>query len=285
MRTLFAATVTLVAALVSGVGASPGAESQAPPGTPSVLTGYRLTAQLRASLFVGWSDTQGDPSAACSSWATHIGTSRVDAHTAPIQGFMQLYRPGTTHVVIRGRRVPVTWAQLTAVGPGSGTAKRTYTHRAGVNWSAACGGARPEPERVPTPDCDPRTFTTKTAAIIATDRAFERTLELGNANPQPSDELQRLAEKSIDFYIAPARELFRTCPSDKVSDAVGRYIRRYITDVGAKVSDGEWGKLRRLRAGQLLQIPYTYGGPCEKHISPRECSFRLELDVWIKRAR
>jgi hypothetical protein len=251
-----------------------------PAGTPNVITGYRLTAQLQASLFVGWSNAHGNPDAACSSWSVHTGTSRVDAHTGPIQGFIQLYRPGTTHVIIRGRRIPVTWAELTAVGRGSGTAKRTYTHQAGVNWTAACGGTRPQPERVPTPDCDPRTFTTKTASILATKRRWNGTLEVGNANAGVSH-----TASSIDFLIAPGRDLFPTCPSStKIDGRTGHYINRYITDLGAPVSAIKWMKLRNLRRGQpAVQISDHYGGRCDTHISPRECSFRLELDVWIKR--
>jgi hypothetical protein len=284
MRAFVVAGLVLSAALAGGAGAGSGAESQVRPGTPTVLTGYRLTAQLQASLFVGWSDTRGDPDAACSSWVTQTGTSRVDAHTAPIRGFLQLHPPGTTHVVIRGRRVPVTWAELSAVGRATGTAKRTYTHTAGVNWSAECVGSRPIPERAPATDCDPRTFTTRTAAIIATDRAFNRTLESGNANPGPGDDLGSLRSRSIDFIISPSRDLFRSCPpATAFASSVELYARRYITDVGLLVTDEKWQKLRRLRSGGRLPLSHIYGGRCDTHISPRDCSFRLELDVWIKR--
>jgi hypothetical protein len=272
----------LLATLVVGAGTGFSAESQIP-GAANVLTGYRLTAQLQASLFIGWSDRSGDPDAPCSSWAIRTGTSRVDAHTGPIPGFIQLYKPGTTHIVIRGRKIPVTWAELTAVGKGGGTAKRTYSHRSGVNWSAGCGGSRPQPERVPTPDCEPRTFTTKTASVIATERSFDGTLEVGNANPQTGADLVGLRKRSLDFTIVPGRELFRNCPGNEVSAVVGYYVRRYISDVGARLSDAEWSKLRSLRPGRRVQIPDHYGGRCDKHVSPRDCSFRLELDVWIRR--
>ena len=244
-----------------------------------MVAGYNLRAQFEVELFVSWGQQSGDDlNATCSVWWTQSGTNRVKARSVkPIVGFMQIHRRGTSQIRVGGRNVPVSWGSLNAVGRAAGTSKRTLTEQSGVNWGSACSGARPGPHRFPPSECGERSFATRHAALLATWRAFDGTLDPGRADPTHEPNTNRLTRESIDFHVSPDRDPFRACA------AAPHYARRFPVDVGLKVSDAEWNKLRTLRKGRSVTLSDRYGGRCSEAFSPRVCSFTLDLSVTITR--
>ena len=281
VRRFLVFSLTAVTAVIAWASAGSGASDQRLPSTPPVVAGYNLRAQFEVELFVGWGQQSGDDlNAACSVWWTQSGTNRVKARSVkPIRGLMQIHRRRTSQIRVGGRNVPVSWGNLTAVGRAAGTSKRTLSEQSGVNWGPDCSGARPGPHRFPPSECGERSFATRQAALLATWREFDGTLDPGNANPisSPDENRPRLTRESIDFHVSPLRDPFRACA------AAPHYARSFPVDVGLRVSDADWNKLRTLRRGRSVTLTDRYGGRCTEAFSPRVCSFTLDLSVTITR--
>ncbi|HXG75950.1 MAG TPA: hypothetical protein VNJ53_05220 [Gaiellaceae bacterium] len=228
MRPLLA--VVLAAALaLFGVEAGSTTPAQSP-----ILASYRLAATLDVSLFVGWSRESGDDTP-CTVWTRESGTNRVVARSVkPLQGSATIYRPGTTSVMLGGRSVPVPWATLQAVGQARGTVTRTVSQTSGVNRGCPAGSSA-RPRRFPPLECGERTFSSRVASLLGTDRVFDRTLDPGNTR-RLGEPLSRLYKSSIDVNVSPGRDPFRRC------DVAPSWAKRFPTDVGLAHSTRAGGR-------------------------------------------
>lgn len=263
---------------------STGAQSQRLPVAPEVMASYKLTATFEATLFVGWSHEEGDDSTPCSPWARESGTSRVVARGVkgkPLRGSITVYKPGTTSIRVGRKRISVPWSTLQALGGATGTVTRTVTQTSGVTPGCA-PGSTVRPKRFEPTECGERRFASRTAALIATNRAFDRTLDPGNANPSGvgPEQLARLTNPSIDFHVGPRRDPFRLCDVGPV------FAKRFPVDVGLDLEEGNGGVstfANLVMRGQRAVLIHKYGGRCSSAGSPRECSFSLHLEVRITR--
>jgi hypothetical protein len=274
VRLLLVALITLAVAIV-GAGTGSGAPHQGP-----IATTYRFAAALEVSLFVGWSREEGDETSPCTVWAHERGTNRVVARSVRrLKGSATIYPPGVSTIRVGGRRIPVAWATLSALGRAKGTATRTTTQTSGV--TPGCGpNSNVQPKRFPPLECGERAFSTRTASIVATDRVFDRTLDPGKTR-DPSEALSRLYKSSIDVWVAPARDPFRNC------DVAPTWAKRFPTDVGLALDSGgrngdQWA-LAYLKKGRTVTLEDSYGGRCTVAVGPRDCSFALRIEVKIKR--
>ena len=266
MRLLVSVSLAAIAAVIACTGVGSGADLRTPRPLP-VVAGYNLTAEFSASLFVSWAVREGDRNLECNAWAETSGLNKAKASTVkPVKGFLQIFRRG---LAPRTRRGPVpSWGNLVAVGRAKGTVDRSLDQQSGVNGGAGCGTAK----RFPPTSCGERSFTTRTATLLATWRVFDRTLDPREIDPS----LVGLSRESIDFSVAPARDPYSACE-------IPRFAWGFPVDVGLRVDDRDWNALRALKRKRSYQLRDHYGGRCSEALPARDCSFVLDLSVTIRR--
>ena len=266
MRTLL--FLIVAASAIAGTGArSEASDLQTGP----IYPGYRIKAEFSGSLLVSWGfseNTEGKDNP-CSFWVKGGGISKFQTSSIrPAPGYLQGFGPRHAG----NRRPGQSWASMSVLGNAKGKVERSITiHDGGVNWNASCVGTRPRrPESI---DCGERLLPRMRAILVALDSKFTGMLEPPELAPLGS------SDDLVFFSIGASREPFGSC----APSYAGKPPQTFLRNAALRVTRQDKQKLVNLGRGKSHRLADHYGGRCSEDVSPRDCSFVLDLELKITR--